>query len=85
MQIIFFVIFYCAMAHSLWQAEIMAIVAEDSTRRTRTRRGGGHGRPDYGLPRSSSYLTKFRKFIPYTKKTAGMHEKLMRRMYGIKN
>ena len=47
-------------------------------------RGVGHG-VSYGLPRSSSYLTNFRKFIPYTEKTAGMHDNLMRKMYGIKN
>ena len=69
MQIIFFVIFYCAMA---------------TGNHGDSGQGAGHG-VSYGIPRSSSYLTNFRKFIPYTKKTAGMHEKLMRRMYGIKN
>ena len=47
-------------------------------------RGAGHG-VIYGLPRSSSYLTNLRRYIPYTSKTAGMHDNLMRKMYGIKN
>ena len=67
MHLIFFVIFYCAIATG-----------------NHSGRGVGHG-VSYGLPRSSSYLTNFRKFIPYTEKTAGMHDNLMRKMYGIKN
>lgn len=46
--------------------------------------GAGHG-VSYGLPRSSSYLTNLRKYIPYTTKTADLHDNLMRKMYGIKN
>ena len=50
--------------------------------------GGGSQAADhgvsYGLPRSSSYLTNLRRYIPYTKKTANFHDSLMRRMYGIK-
>ena len=63
MQIIFFVIFYCAMA---------------TGNHGDSDRGAGHG-VSYGLPRS--YLTNFRKFILYTKKTNGVYEKLMRGMY----
>ena len=69
MKIIFFVIFYCAMA---------------TGNHGDSGRGAGHG-VSYGLPRSSSYLTNLRKFIPYTTKTAGMHDNLMRKMYGIVN